>query len=117
MNDNALLALVVVGVLLGAGLFVYWLPLLSEQVRLRRQRQQIERRVANRTVVQPEKKPLLTFGCLMKWLAALGLASWSAALAAVAVYVIVILVVLLVVLAMVGIWGCFAASFIASMHP
>jgi Flp pilus assembly protein TadB len=123
--DAALILLILAGFTIGGMVLWRLLPLATERGRLQQKRREIERR-ANRRVLyveqqSPRERPHLTFGCLMKWLAALGLASWTAGLAAWAVYVIVALVVLLTVLllalAFAGISICFTASFIQSNHP
>jgi hypothetical protein len=124
--DTALILLILAGVAISGVVLWRLLPLATERGRLQQKRREIGRRAEFLPIKvdkqqPPRERPHLTFGCLMKWLAALGLASWTAGLAAWAVYVIVVLVVLLAVLllalALAGISICFTASFIQSNHP
>lgn len=120
MKDTALLLLVAGGIVLGVVLFVRWLPRLSPESQLARKRREIERLVSERrraldTYQAAPKKSPVTFGCLMKWLAVLGLASWTAGLAAWAVYVIVALVSLVLALVISGMAICLYLVFLRAL--
>jgi len=109
--DTVIIALTGVGLAFGVVLFVRLVPLATREGQLRRKRREIEELVSEREYLparreQAPQKSRLTFGCLMKWLAALGLASWTAGLAAWAVYVIVVLVSLVLVLVVSGMGIC-----------